>query len=101
MATVTPSPGLVSIVASGGTAVVAAGPTANGIIITNPLTATDQGIGSAEPLYINPVTTAGVAGNGTTFALAPGQSWSLNFGQTTNTSVNAPTSGHQFSVVVF
>jgi hypothetical protein len=98
---VTPQPGLASAVATGGAAVVAAGPTLNGIIITNPASATDQGVEPAETLYVNPVAAAGLAANGTTFAIPPGGSWTFNSGQTTNTSVNAPTSGHKFSVIVF
>ena len=96
-----PTPGLVSVVTVGGTPVTVANGGQNGGIITNPLLATDQGIASTEPLYINPVTAAGLAGNGTTFALQPGQSWEFIAGQTTPTSVNAVTSGHKFSVVIY
>jgi hypothetical protein len=99
--TVTPGAGLTSVIAVGGTAAIAAGPTLNGIIITNPGLASDQGISVAETLYVDPVGTAGLVANATTFALAPGQSWSLSFGQTTNTTVNAATSGHKFSIIVF
>jgi hypothetical protein len=98
---VTPGPGLVSVVAAGGTAVTAVGPNPNGGYIQNPASAADQGVAAAEPLYINPVTTAGVAGYGTTFALAPGETWFVIPGQTTSTSVNAASSGHRFTVVVF
>jgi hypothetical protein len=96
---VTPIPGLQSTVSTGGTAVNAVGPNPNGGIITNPASAIDQGISVAENLYVNPVTTAGTVGHGTTFTLAPGQSWIIIPGQTTPTSVNAVTSGHAFSVV--
>jgi len=98
---VTPVPGSASEIVVGGTAVVAAPGNINGGVITNPYTAADQGIGSAEPLYVNPVGPAGLAGNGTTFALQPGQSWTMIPGQTTSTSVNAASSGHEFSVVVW
>ena len=99
---VTPVPGINSIVATGGTAVVAVPANPNGGIITNPYTATDQGgIPLAEPLYVNPVGTAGTVGNGTTFRLEPGQSWEIIAGQTTQTTVNAATSGHKFSVVYY
>ena len=98
---ITPQPGLASSIATGGTAVAAAGPTANGIIITNPASATDQGIETVETLYVSPVGAATLSANGTTFAIPPGGSWTLSFGQTTNTSVNAATSGHKFSVIVF
>lgn len=96
---VTPIAGLVSVVSTGGTAVDAIDVGPNGGVITNPLTNTDQGIGTAEPLYVNPVTDATLNGNGTTFALEPGQSWTVIPGQTTPTSVNATTSGHKFTVV--
>lgn len=96
---VTPVPGEVSEVASGGTAVIvfAGGP--NGGIITNPYTATDQGISNTEPLYVDPVGSATTNGNGTTFALQPGQSWTAIPGQTTQTSVNAATGGHKFAAI--
>jgi hypothetical protein len=91
---VTPGPGLVSVVTTGGTAVTAVGPSPNGGFITNPATATST-------LFVNPVGTAGTTASGTTFGLAPGQSWSLIPGQTTPTSVNSTDSNHKFSVVVY
>jgi hypothetical protein len=92
---VTPQAGLTSVVTSANTPVIAVPANANGGIITNPVTNTDQGIaGLAETLYVNPVGPAGLAGNGTTFALSPGQSWTVIPGQTTPTSVNAATAGH-------
>lgn len=95
---VTPTPGLVSSVATGGDAVNAVPANPNGGFITNPAAAVDQGLVTAENLYVNAVGAATLNGNGTTFALAPGQSWPIIPGQTTPTSVNAPSSGHQFSV---
>jgi hypothetical protein len=91
---VTPQPGLVTEIETGGDAVtvVAGGP--NGGFITNPATAT-------EPLYINPINAAALAANGTTFALAPGQTWNIIPGQTTPTSANASTAGHQFSAIFY
>lgn len=103
---VTPTAGLASVVAVGGTAVVAAGPVLNGGFIQNPASAADQGLVTAEDLIINPVgaaanpNTSGVA-NGTNFRVPPGGTWLLLPGQTTNTSVNAASSGHKFSVVVY
>lgn len=99
---VTPLPGTNAIVAVGGTPVVAvpALPAGiNGCTITNPYLASDQGIVTAEPLYVNPVDAAGTQANDNTFALQPGGSWSGIRGQITATSVNAATSGHKFSVV--
>jgi hypothetical protein len=99
--TVTPTPGLASVVTAGGTPVNAIGPMPNGGFITNPASASDQGLGAAENLYIDPVGAAGLNGNGTTFVLAPGQTWTVIPGQSTPTSVNAASSGHKFSVVVW
>ncbi len=98
---VTPTAGNASEVAVGGTPVVAVLGGPNGGIITNPSSNADQGIagGGVEPLYINPVDGATLNGNGNTFSLAPGQSWSVIAGQTTPTSVNAASNGHKFSVV--
>jgi len=96
---VTPVPGLTSTVVTGGTPVTAVPANPNGGYITNPAAAADQGLGATEPLYIDPVTAAGIAANGTTFALAPGQTWQIIPGQTTPTSVNAASSGHLFTVV--
>lgn len=98
---VTPIPGVNSIIATGGTPVIAVAANPNGGFITNPYLATDQGIATAEVLYINPVTAAGVQANGTTFALQPGQSWTIIPGQTTPTSTNANTAGHKFTVVSY
>ena len=96
---VIPQGGVSSVIATGGTAVVAVNGGPNGGKITNPLLAVDQGLITAEVLYVNAVTTAMTSANGTTFALQPGQSWDIIPGQTTATSVNAATSGHAFSVM--
>lgn len=96
---VTVQPGRASTIAVGGTAVEAVPPNPNGGIITNPLTAADQGVDPAEPLYLNPISPGTLSGNGSNFALAPGQSWVIIPGQTTSTWANAATTGHRFSVV--
>jgi hypothetical protein len=97
----TPVAGLTSVVTTGGSAVNAVPANVNGGLITNPATPGDQGISPtpAEPLYINAVGPAALIANGTTFALRPGESWTIIPGQTTPTSVNALTSGHRFSVI--
>jgi hypothetical protein len=97
---VNPQPGTHSVVGTAGTAVeaVPANPQGGGII-TNPVAITDQGIPATEPLYVCPNGPAALQANGTTFALAPGQSWNVIPGQITATSVNAATAGHKFSVV--
>ena len=96
---VTPVAGLISAVALGGTAAPAVPGGISGGFITNPSSASEQGLGAAEALYVDPVGAAGTSGHGTTFTLQPGQSWPLIPGQTTQTSVNAISSGHRFSVV--
>jgi hypothetical protein len=97
---VTPVGAVNSFVVTGGTSVIAIPANPNGGFIVNPLTAADQGISPVEPLYIDPVGSAGVLhANGTIFALQPGQSWPVIPGQTTPTYVNATTSGHKFSGV--
>lgn len=89
---VTPVAGNASEVVTAGTAVVAVGANPNGGFITNPATATAY-------LFVDPVGTAGTTIGGTTFGLAPGQSWNIIPGQTTPTSVNSLSDNHEFSVV--
>lgn len=98
---VTPGPGVVHEIVTGGTPVTAINAFPNGGFITNPLSAADQGLATAEPLIVNPVSSAGTIANDTNFALQPGQTWTVIAGQTTATSVNAISSGHKFSVVVW
>jgi hypothetical protein len=95
---VTPTPALTTVVTVGGASVqvVPAGP--QGGFITNPASDADQNV-TAEDLFVNPIGPADVNGFGTTFRIAPGQSWSFIPGQTTPTYVNANTSGHRFSAV--
>jgi hypothetical protein len=98
--TVTPRAcGGATSVTTGGAAVVALTGKVNGYYIVNPLSATDQGIGAVEPLYIDTTTTATTTASGTNAALAPGQPFGGIFGSTTNVSVNAATSGHNFTCV--
>lgn len=100
---VTPVPGLVYEVTTGGTAVIAVPSGPNGGYITNPFSAADQGIApaSAEWLYCDPVAPAILGAYGTTTGLAPGATYDLVPGQTTPTYVNAATAGHRFTVVWF
>ena len=89
-------------VLAAGQPVTAANGGVNGGLIANPLTATDQGLQAAEPLYVDP---AGpclkTAAGGTIFALQPGQTWALIPGQTTPTIVNAASAGHKFTVTTW
>jgi hypothetical protein len=82
----------------------AAGGTINGGFIYNPPTATAQGIGSAENLFIditgNSPTNAESAANGTVADIAPGQSFPLPLPPLKSgvtVMVNASTNGHKFS----
>ena len=95
---VTPVAGLVSMVTTGGVAVTVVPGGPNGGFITNPYTAADQGIVTAENLYVDAVNPATTTGNGTTFTIFPGGSWPIIPGQTTVTTVNSVTDGHRFSV---
>ena len=67
--------------------------------IVNPLLAADQGIGTAEPLYINQVGAAATVANGTTIALQPGQSYTVIPNTTTPVSVASLTASHKFTAV--
>ena len=91
---VTPVPGSASQVVTAGTPVVAAPAGINGGFITNPA-------GAAGTLFVNPVANADTVAKDTTFGLAPGQTWELIAGQTTQTSVNALDDAHDFSVVIW
>ena len=98
-ARVAPTGGIVSLVTTGGTAVTVLTGPANGCYITNPLTNTDEGIMTAEALYVDPTTTATTTGNGTTVSLVPGQTWFCPPYSSVAVSVNAASSGHAFVVV--
>jgi hypothetical protein len=69
----------------------------NGGLIVNPLTATDQGIPVAEPLFVNLIGPAGLAtGSPTgTIQLAPGQRFLVP--PLTNVWANAISPGHKFT----
>ena len=95
----TPSAGTATTIVSGGVAVTLVTGPVNGCYIVNPLSAADQGIVTAEVAYVNGVTTATAAGNGTNANLAAGQPWQCAPGQTTNVSAIAATTGHKFTVV--
>ena len=97
----TPAAATASTITTGGTAVTAVTGPVRGCYITNPTSATDENIGTAENLYVNPVTTATTTGNGTTLTLVPGQSFFCIPGQTTSVSAVAATSSHKFTAVVW
>jgi len=102
---VTPIAGANSVIAVGGTAVIAVNANSNGVnggYIVNPLTTTDQGVSPVEVLIVDPTGVApGSNANGTAIALQPGQSFPLIPGQTTAVQVNAATTGHKFTCVIY
>jgi len=88
-----------SSVATGGTSTTAISGAYNGYFILNPLSATDEGIGAVEPLYVNPTGTATVTGYGSTTALAPGTPFYGVPNSNVSVGVNAASSGHNFVCV--
>lgn len=97
---ITPLIGLVTVISVGGTAEIVIPAGAYGGYIWNPLTSTDQGLVSPEYLYIDPITSAGLNGFGSTVALTPGQMFNIPIVKSTlPITVNAATSGHKFTAV--
>lgn len=93
----------VTTITTGGTAVTVCTGPLHLVTITNPLTAADQNIATAEPLYVDCTGAAAtVGGAGTVLALQPGQSWVCPHPFVTmsmSISANAATSGHRFTAV--
>ena len=98
---IVPMQGLVTVIAMGGVGVMVIPPGAYGGYIWNPYTASDQGIGATEPLYVNPIQAPSLQGFGATSVLYPGAGpWTVPVPKSTaGVFVNAATSGHQFTVV--
>jgi hypothetical protein len=67
--------------------------------IVNPALAADQGLSTAEVLYVNQVQPAATAANGTTIALQPGQSYTVIPNTTTGVSVASLSANHKFTAV--
>jgi D-lyxose ketol-isomerase len=67
--------------------------------IVNPLAASDQGLATAEPLFINQVTSATTAANGTTIALQPGQSYTIIPNTISQVAVASVSASHKFTSV--
>ena len=85
----------------GGTAINAVfGPVLGGKI-TNPQDAAGQGIPNVEVLFYSLTGPAVLFETATCFPLQPGQSFDIPEGLQTSISVNAATSGHQFSAYIF
>lgn len=71
----------------------------SGGYIVNPLLAGDQGLASAEVLYVNQVQPASTTANGTTIGLQPGQSYTVIPSTTTPVSVASASPNHKFTAV--
>jgi hypothetical protein len=84
-----------------GQAVTAISPNQAGGYIVNPLDEVDQGLAIAEPLYVNQVTSAATAANGTTLALQPGQSYTIIPNTITPVSVASASASHKFTAVMW
>lgn len=101
MTSVSLYPGAASSVRTGGSAVVAAyGPLLGGFIV-NPFSAPDQGLSVPEPMFIDLVGDASLFETATTTILYPGQTFNIPANLEDRVSVNATSSGHKFSAVVF
>lgn len=91
-----------SVITTGGTAITAINGPVRGGYIYNPPSTAGQG-GGLESLIVNPAGTAGLVGSGLNTEITPGQTYSLP-GQLpagSSISVNAATSGHTFTCVVW
>ena len=69
--------------------------------IVNPILAADQGLSTAEPLYVNQVGAATLQANVTTIALQPGQAYSVIPNTTTPVSVASVSANHMFTAVMW
>ena len=97
---VSPEQGLATQTPSvAGQAIDAIAPNVSGGYITNPSNANDQGLPSAESLFINPVTSALLQANGTTIELKPGQTFIVIPNSTTAISVASNSPNHMFTSV--
>lgn len=94
-------PGAADKIVTGGVAVTAVFANTQGAVLTNPASATDQGIAVAEPLYYSLYGSATLLPGAGNVALQPGESYFVPSGLANALSVNAATSGHKFSVVIF
>jgi len=93
--------GNASAIITGGTPVVAIHALLSGGVIWNPLNASDQGIAIPEAIYVSEVGPPGLIANQTTFELLPGQFYFATPNSTNSIYVNAATSGHQFTSILW
>ena len=85
--------------ATPGIPVIAIAANQSGGYIVNPLLAADQGLATAEVLYVNQVGPSDTQANGTTIALQPGQSYTVIPQTTTPVSVASLSASHKFTAV--
>jgi hypothetical protein len=96
----TPTQGLAIVTpATAGQPVAAIDANQAGGYITNPINASDQGLGAAEPLYVDQVNPAKTSANGTTIALQPGQTYAIVPYTSTQVSVASASASHSFTAV--
>jgi hypothetical protein len=96
----TPVPGPASQTpSSAGLSVIAISQNVLGGYIVNPLLAADQGLATAEVLYVDQVQAAGTVANTTTIALQPGQSYTVIPNTTTPVQVASLSPSHKFTSV--
>lgn len=96
MTTVNVTSALTSVVSRGRVSVAALPAFVQGGMIQNPPTASLMGLTATEPLYVDPTGPAGLAANGSTIALQPGDKFIVIPDSTSPVWVNAASSGHQF-----
>ena len=89
-------------IAAGGTAqqLCAANEVTHGLYVENPLTAAEQGISTAELLYVDWINTAGTT-SGTSVHLQPGDTLTLNAAPSGAVTVYAATTGHKFTAFIW
>ena len=96
---VTPQGGLTFQIVTGGSSVIVVPPGVTGGYITNPSQASDQGLSNSEPLIVDPVSAPTLAGNNTSVALQPGETFTVIANSIYPVRANAASSGHKFTVV--
>lgn len=98
----TPVAGLATVTSSTpGSPVIAIDVNQAGGYIVNPFDASDQGLATAESLYVNQVGNATLQANGTTIALQPGQSYTIIPFTTTPVTVVSASANHSFTAVMW
>jgi len=95
----TPLAGSASQTGAAGVPVTAIAPNQSGGYIVNPLAAVDQGLATAEVLYVSQVGPADTQANNVTIALQPGQSYTVIPATTTPVTVAALSPNHKFTAV--